>query len=68
MDLKMPVLNGIEATEMIKHLRPNLPVVIQSAYAMENDYKLGKSIGCKHYLTKPISKEKLSQILDYYLN
>lgn len=68
MDIRMPVLNGYEATEIIKHNRPNLPVIIQSAYAMEEDLEFGKNVGCNAYLTKPINSEKLYFVVDNLLN
>lgn len=67
MDIKMPILSGIYATEMIKLLRPNLPVIMQTAYAMEKDYTEGKRVGCDAYLSKPINKEKLLSVVDSFL-
>jgi signal transduction histidine kinase/CheY-like chemotaxis protein len=68
MDIRMPILNGYEATEIIRHNRPDLPVIIQSAYAMEEDYEFGKNVGCNAYLTKPINSEKLYFVVDNLLN
>ncbi|HRW22303.1 MAG TPA: response regulator [Bacteroidales bacterium] len=68
MDIKMPVLNGYEATEIIKHNNPNLPVIIQSAYAMEEDLEFAKNVGCNAYLTKPINSQKLYFVVDNLIN
>jgi len=63
MDLKMPVMNGFIATEKIKKIRPDLMIVIQSAYSASIDRKRAVQVGCDDFLTKPISKEALSEIV-----
>jgi PAS domain S-box-containing protein len=55
MDIKMPVLGGIEATRMIKEIRPNIPVIIQSAYANQSEIQQAYLAGCDDYMTKPVS-------------
>ena len=59
MDIKMPVMNGYEATEEIKKIRPDLPVLAQTAYAMFDEEKKAFDSGCDDYITKPINKEVL---------
>ncbi len=59
MDLKMPVMGGLEATRLIKQFRPDLPVVAVSAHAMKDDIKLSMEAGCDDYLTKPFNQEVL---------
>jgi len=68
MDIQMPSMNGFEATKLIKELFPNLPVIAQTAYAM--DYEKSKILesGCDDYLPKPISLEKLFTKIDKYLS
>ncbi|MCB2195987.1 MAG: response regulator [Bacteroidetes bacterium] len=68
MDLKMPVLNGIEATREIKKIRPELPIIAQTAYAMSEDKKTTLNVGCVDYLTKPIKRNVLISTLNKYLN
>jgi signal transduction histidine kinase/CheY-like chemotaxis protein len=68
MDLKMPVLNGIEATKEIKKIRPDLPIIAQTAYAMTEDKKTTLNVGCVDYLTKPIKRNVLISTLNKYLN
>jgi PAS domain S-box-containing protein len=63
MDIKMPEMNGIEATRQIKALRPGLPVVAQTAYAFIGERMAAMEAGCDDYLTKPVSLEKLAEIL-----
>lgn len=67
MDIKMPILNGIEATMQIKEFKPELPVVAQTAYAMVNDKENILNAGCDDYITKPIDLELLYELLDKYL-
>jgi len=59
MDIKMPLLDGLEAIAQIKQAREDLPIIVQTAYAMAEDR--GKSIeaGANDHLTKPLNPEKL---------
>lgn len=67
MDLKMPVLNGFEATRQIKAMRPDLPIIAQTAYALSSDKHKAMEAGCDDYLTKPVKKEDLLATLARYL-
>ena len=67
MDIKMPIMNGHEATEEIKKKLPNLPIVAQTAYSTESDKELALKHGCNDFISKPINKEKLSQIISKYI-
>lgn len=59
MDIKMPVMDGVEATKRIKELNPNIPIIAQTAFAMANEeYKFRKQ-GFDDYITKPIDIEVL---------
>ncbi len=67
MDVKMPEMNGLEATRIIKSLRPDLPVIIQTAYAFTDEIDEAFSVGCDEYLSKPIASEKLNHLYEKYL-
>jgi len=59
MDIKMPELNGEKATRFIKELRPQVPVIAQSAYAIESEIRRYMSNGFDDYITKPIIQGEL---------
>lgn len=59
MDIKLPKLNGIEATEIIKKSHPNIPIIAQTAYAMSGDRERILAAGCDDYVSKPIEKDYL---------
>lgn len=64
MDIKMPVKDGYAAFEEIKAFRPNLPVVAQTAYASSEDEKKILNCGFRGYISKPIKKEKLFDLIE----
>lgn len=68
MDLNMPVMNGYEATRRIKETRPSLPIIAQTAYAIEGDREKAIEVGCDDYITKPIKKAKLLAMIEKYLD
>ncbi len=67
MDIKMPGMNGLEATMKIKKIDPKVPIIIQTAYAMQNDEKISHDAGCDDYISKPINKEKLLKLLNKWI-
>lgn len=68
MDLRMPVMNGYNATRQIKHLKPNLPVLAVTAYAIAGDMEKAFDFGCDDYITKPVSRVELFQKIKLFLN
>ena len=59
MDIKLPILNGYEATKQIKKINPNIYVIAQTAFASENDRQTALKEGCDEYISKPINKDEL---------
>ena len=57
MDIQLPDLNGLEATREIKKMRPELPVIAQTAFALSTDEQDVYDAGCDGYIPKPISKK-----------
>jgi PAS domain S-box-containing protein len=66
MDIKMPEMDGYEATGLIKRIKPHLPIIAQTAYALEGDRELALAAGCVDYISKPVSKETLLRIIEKY--
>jgi len=67
MDLKLPIIDGYEATREIKKARPNLPIVAQTAYSSQADKERATEAGCDDFITKPIRKKRLQELLNRYL-
>ena len=57
MDIKMPVMDGLEATKIIKEKHPGLPVVALTANAFDSDRQLAMEAGCNDFLAKPVSSD-----------
>jgi CheY-like chemotaxis protein len=67
MDIKMPEMNGIDATREIKAYNTKMKIIAQTAYAMADDRKLYFQAGCIDYLAKPIHRELLLTTIAKYL-
>lgn len=66
MDVKMPVMDGEEATRKIKEFRPDLPIVATTAYAQTGDVHRYLAAGCVEYIAKPIAREKILSLIEQY--
>jgi len=66
MDIKMPEMDGYEATRIIKKKYPAIPVIAQTAYAFSDDKAKALDAGCDDYISKPIAKGKLIAMLRNY--
>lgn len=64
MDIKLPEIDGYEATRRIKLIKPLIPVIAQTAYAMADDYQKSMQVGCDEYISKPINRRKLLQTIE----
>lgn len=68
MDLHMPVMDGFEATEIIRHnLKSAVPIVVLSASALKNEKQRSVDMGANDYLSKPFKPEELQDCLEKYL-
>jgi CheY-like chemotaxis protein len=63
MDIKMPLMDGLEATAQIKEKHPELPIVALTANAFESDRQLAIKAGCDDFLPKPVSSEKCLKVV-----
>lgn len=67
MDIKMPNMDGYTALKEIQKIRPELPIIAQTAYAMLSDKEMALEAGFKDYLAKPIKTADLFNTLNQYL-
>lgn len=67
MDINMPIMNGMEAAFEIKKLRPNLPIIAQTAYATHGDKEKFLKAGFDDYISKPIKKQELIIKINKYI-
>jgi CheY-like chemotaxis protein len=64
MDMKMPLMDGLEATEKIREFRKDMLIIGLSSYVF-NEFKL-KALkeGCNDYITKPLTEENLIKVIN----
>jgi len=67
MDLKMPILNGYDATIQIRKINPNLPIIAQTAYTTKQDQQKAINAGCSDFISKPIKETTLNNIIEKYI-
>jgi len=67
MDIQLPVMDGLEATRLIKGINQHLPVIAQTAYAMAGDKDKMKFAGCDDYISKPLSSRQLQAVIHHFL-
>ena len=68
MDLKMPGINGFEATQMIKEFAPDMPIIAQTAIGLSDHKERAIQLGCFDCLEKPFDKETLLYVIEKALN
>jgi signal transduction histidine kinase/CheY-like chemotaxis protein/PAS domain-containing protein/HPt (histidine-containing phosphotransfer) domain-containing protein len=67
MDIQMPNMNGFEATKLLREKGVQAPIVALTANALKGDDKKCIKAGCSDYMSKPIKREKLIEVLEKYL-
>jgi PAS domain S-box-containing protein len=67
MDIKMPVMDGYEATAILKKIRPAIPVIALTAFAFESDREKALKAGCDDYISKPVRKNQLIELIMRYI-
>lgn len=68
MDIKMPGLNGIEATRKIRTFNKTVPIIAQTAFVMAEEKAESKKVGCNHFVTKPLDRTVIMELIDSYFN
>ena len=66
MDIRMPDMDGIDATRIIKEVRPDVPVLALSAFALSDSISQAKEAGCDEFIAKPFKVEEFLAILEKY--
>lgn len=66
MDIKMPIMNGLEATRIIRQQGATLPIIMQTAYAFSSDRDNAMEAGASEVLVKPITVSALRNCLNSY--
>ncbi len=67
MDIQMPIMDGLEATRLIKEINFNIPVIAQTAFAMAGDREKMQQAGCDEYIPKPLNSNQLLAIINHFL-
>ncbi len=68
MDIRMPEMNGLDATRIIKEVNHDTPVIALSAYAFEENIREAKMAGCDEFMAKPFRVENLIEVVKKYLD
>ena len=67
MDIKMPIMDGMEATRQIREKYPALPIVALTANAFDSDRTMAMEAGCNDFLSKPVSSQLCIETIKKYL-
>ena len=68
MDIRMPDMNGLDATRIIKEVNHDIPVIALSAYAFDENIREAKAAGCDEFMSKPFRVEDLLDIVNKYVH
>jgi two-component system, cell cycle response regulator DivK len=67
MDLRLPLLNGLEAAKQILGFRRGLPIIAQTAYAREYDREQALDAGCCDFIAKPVRANEMLELIRKYI-
>lgn len=67
MDINMPIMNGIEATKEIKKINPHIPIIIQTAYVLNDERIRCFEAGCDGFMAKPVKIHQLITTIEELL-
>jgi CheY-like chemotaxis protein len=67
MDIRLPDMNGYEATRRIKQQKPHLSIIAQTAYAAHDDKQKAFDAGCSDYISKPLNRGLLLSMINRHL-
>ena len=63
MDIKMPIMDGFEATRRIRNTGSTIPIIAVTAYAMQDDIDKCLAVGCDEVITKPLQREDMLALI-----
>lgn len=63
MDFKMPLMDGYEATRIIRQFNTNAVIIAQTAFEKSGDYQMAMEAGCNEYILKPFNRDSLKKII-----
>lgn len=67
MDIKMPIMDGLEATKFIRQFNKELVIIALTANAYDSDREKAFEAGCNDYMAKPVMAPKLREMISRYL-
>jgi CheY-like chemotaxis protein len=68
MDIQMPIMDGLKALKKIRKLNEKVPVIVNTAYYLNDEKEQSFAAGCTDYMTKPIKKEDLLKKLSFFFS
>lgn len=68
LDMGMPVMDGYDATKLLRNEGFQVPIIAQTAFALNNEKERVLEVGCNDYVEKPINKEVLFEKIDKLIN
>ncbi|HON17814.1 MAG TPA: response regulator [Salinivirgaceae bacterium] len=68
MDIKLPIMDGYEATKKIREFNQTVPIIAQTAYVMSGEEEKTKEAGCNAYLTKPLRLNVVLETIESFFN
>ncbi len=68
MDIKLPLLDGFEATRRIRQFNKNLVIIAQTAYGLHGDKEKALAAGCTDYYSKPLDKNLFNEIINKFFS
>jgi len=67
MDIKLPIVNGMDATKIIRQFNKSIIIIAQTAYAFSSDRENAIKAGCNDYISKPFKRTELLNMVQEYL-
>ena len=67
MDIRMPEMDGLDATRIIKEINPDTPILALSAYAFEDSIREARNAGCNEFMSKPFKVEQLLDTIEKFI-